>query len=48
MKKLTYVSATLVGLLMAAVNAPAQNAASTNSAKPTIVLVHGAFADALS
>ena len=47
MKKLTYLSAALIGLLTAAANAPAQNAASTSSAKPTIVLVHGAFADAL-
>lgn len=47
MKKLTYLSAALIGLLTAAANASAQNAASTSSAKPTIVLVHGAFADAL-
>src|SRR5258706_1606422 len=46
-KKLTYLSAALIGLLMAAADAPAQNAASTTSAKPTIVLAHGAFADAL-
>jgi hypothetical protein len=32
---------------MAAADAPAHNAASTTSAKPTIVRVHGAFADAL-
>jgi pimeloyl-ACP methyl ester carboxylesterase len=47
MKKLTYLLAAPFGLLMAAANAPAQNAASTSSARPTIVLVHGAFADAL-
>ncbi|HEX9608387.1 MAG TPA: hypothetical protein VF962_14260 [Gemmatimonadaceae bacterium] len=47
MKRLTYLSAVLLGLLMAVGDAPAQNAASASSAKPTIVLVHCAFADAL-